>query len=120
AIVLLLALLPGFGEKPGPAPQSSHAPSQPQAQEKIGSAAHIEPLRPGFEFPHGQTLHYTAEYRFVTAGIATIKVEHLGTQEHVAGVADSTGVVAMLFRVQDRFDSFFDASRLSSHKLTKH
>ena len=43
-----------------------------------------------------------------------------GSQEHVIGTADSTGVVALLYRVQDRFNSYFDAKSLCSYKLIKH
>ncbi len=39
---------------------------------------------------------------------------------HVLGAADSTGVVALLFRVQDRFESSFDAASLCSQSLNKH
>jgi hypothetical protein len=88
-------------------------------QASIGAAGHIQPLRPGFEFPR-QTLRYEAEYHFVTAGFATLRVEREGNQEHVSGTADSTGVVALLFRVQDRFNSFFDAQTLCSNKIVKH
>jgi len=96
-------------------PTASHSPSQVS----IGAGSHIQPLRPGFEFPR-QTLRYEAEYRFWTAGVATLRVERTGNQEHVSGTADSTGVVALLFRVQDRFNSYFDAQTLCSSKLVKH
>jgi hypothetical protein len=106
---------------------SGQAPSQPthptashtQSQASIGAGAHIQPLRPGFEFPR-QTLRYEAEYRFWTAGVATLRVERNGNQEHISGTADSTGVVALLFRVQDRFNSYFNAQTLCSSKLVKH
>ena len=38
-----------------------------------------------------------------------MRIERSGAQEHVAATADSTGVVALLYRVQDRFNSYFDA-----------
>ena len=90
----------------------NHPPADPHAGQQqataqtatIGEAAHIQPLRAGFNFPR-QTLRYEAEYRFWTAGVATLKVERSGSQEHVLGTADSTGVVALLFKVQDRFES---------------
>ena len=85
----------------------------------IGSKARIQPLRPGFEFPR-ETLRFEAEYHFVTAGVATLRIERDGTQEHVTGVADSTGVVALLFHVRDRFNAHFDAQNLCSQKLIKH
>ena len=86
----------------------------------MGAASHIEPLRPGFEFPYGQTLHYEGEWRFWTAGVATLHIERSGGQDHVASTADSTGVVALLYRVQDRFNSYFDSQSLCSDKLIKH
>jgi hypothetical protein len=100
-------------------PQASHATSQPQ-ETRIGASAHIEPLRPGYEFPHGQTLHYEGEWRFWTAGVATVRIERAGSQEHVTANADSSGVVALLYRVQDRFNSYFDAKSLCTSKLMKH
>jgi hypothetical protein len=103
-----------------PAVAAGRGQQQAEAQEAtIGSNAHIQPLRPGYSFPR-QTLHYEAEYRYWTAGVATLRVERAGGWEHVVANADSTGVVAMLFRVQDRFESYFDGSSLCSQKLTKH
>jgi hypothetical protein len=92
---------------------------QPAQQPAIGAGAHIQPLRQGFDFPR-QTLRYEAEYRFWTAGVAVLHVERTGNQEHLSASADSTGVVALLFRVQDRFNSYFDAQKLCSSRLTKH
>jgi hypothetical protein len=93
------------------------AVDQPGAS--IGPEARIQPLRAGFQFPR-ETLRYEAEYRYVTAGLATFRIEREGNQEHVTGNADSTGVVALLFRVQDRLNSYFDAQTLCSNKLVKH
>ena len=95
-------------------------PRRRKVEDKIGSGSHIQPLRPGFQFPYGQTLHYEGEWRFFTAGVATVRIERAGSQNHVTATADSTGVVAMLYRVQDRFDSYFDAKTLCSSKLIKH
>ena len=49
-----------------------------------------------------------------------MRIERAGAQEHVTATADSTGVVALLYRVQDRFNSYFDAKSLCSYKLLKH
>ncbi len=49
-----------------------------------------------------------------------MRIERTGSQEHVAATADSSGVVALLYRVQDRFNSYFDAKSLCSYKLLKH
>ncbi len=93
--------------------------ANPPAQPTVSAEARIVPLRPGFDFPR-QTLRYEAEYHFVTAGLATLHIEREGNQERVTGTADSTGVLAMLFRVQDRFTSHFDSQTLCSNKLVKH
>ena len=119
ALILMFAasVLPATS---GPVAQTAqHSAASVQNQDVIGRDARIQPLRPGFEFPR-QTLRYEAEYRYVTAGLATLRVEREGNHEHVIGTADSTGVVALLFRVQDRFNAHFDAHTLCSSKLVKH
>jgi hypothetical protein len=99
-------------------PPHAAPPAQPGA--KVSAVGRIEPLRPGYELPNGQTLHYEADWRFITAGVATFHLERSGSQEHLEGTADSTGVVAVLFRVADRFNSYFDSKTLCSYKVTKH
>ena len=101
-------------------PQTAHTSSQAQPEAKIGSGSHIQPLRPGFNFPYGQTLHFEGEWRFWTAGVATLRIERSSSQEHIAATADSSGVVALLYRVQDRFNSYLDSKSLCSYKLLKH
>jgi len=118
--VLLCALLGANSAPADMLPQVAQNNSAAQPEAKIGTASHIQPLRPGFQFPYGQTLHYEGEWHFLTAGVATLRIEQSGTQDHVAGTADATGVVALLYRVQDRFNSYFDAKSLCSYKLTKH
>ncbi len=121
AIVLCAAVLPGrTAPQSGMTPQASHTPTTLSGENKIGSASHIQPLRPSFQFPYGQTLHYTGEWRFWTAGVATLRIERSGSQDHVEATADSSGVVALLYRVQDRFNSYLDAKSLCSSKLIKH
>jgi hypothetical protein len=100
-------------------PQTSHS-ATPASEAKIGSASHIQPLRPGFQFPYGQTLHYEGEFRFWTAGVATVRIEQSGAQNHISATADSTGMVALLYRLADRFNSYTDAKTLCSYKLLKH
>ena len=116
--IFALLLLPLFGGL-----TANHVvPADPVyagTESAVSAAGHIEPLRNGFLFPR-QTLRYEAEYRLWTAGVATIHVEQNGGQQHVTGTADSSGVVALLFRVQDRFDSYFDTHSLCSQSLNKH
>lgn len=122
ALTILLAVAASLGLS-APAVSGAQAPhtgAQPTTEAKIGASAHIERLRPGYEFPHGQTLHYEGEWRFLPAGVATVRIERAGAQEHVTVTADSIGVVALLYRVQDQFNSYFDAKSLCSYKLLKH
>ncbi len=119
-LLLLLSLSPGSGMRALTEAAPLRGQQTASAQEAtISAAARIDPLRAGYSFPT-QTLRYEAEYRFWTAGVATLKIQRSGAQMHVLGTADSSGVVAMLFRVQDRFESYFDAGKLCSQSLNKH
>jgi hypothetical protein len=122
--ILLLVLLscisfaaPGA---PDASAQAAHPSVPAQTEEKIGSASHIAPLRPGFQFPYGQTFHYEGEWRFWTAGVAALRIEQSGSQNHVSASVDSTGVVSLLYRVADSYNSYSDAKTLCSNKLIKH
>jgi hypothetical protein len=107
----------------GAAPAAQRPSASPQAAPQspsVSNASHIQPLRPGFRFPYGDTLHYEGEWRFIPAGAATLRVEQTGSQNHVSATADSTGVVSLLYRIQDRFNTYFDAKTLCSYKVMKH
>jgi hypothetical protein len=116
---IVLALLSFAALAASQQPQAAHT-AFPQTEAKISSGSHVLPLRPGFEFPYGQTLNYEGEWRFFTAGAATVRIDRAGAQNRVTIVGDSTGVVALLYRVQDRFESYFDPKSLCSAKLVKH
>lgn len=122
--ILLLALLSwslaSSGAPADATAQASHPAAPAQTEAKIGSASHIAPMRAGFQFPYGQTFHYEGEWRFVTAGVATLRIEQSGSQNHVAATVDSTGVVSLLYRVADSYNSYSDAKTLCSNKLIKH
>ena len=120
-VVLALVLtLVAAGPVTAQQPQPSHAPTPPPQIAKISSGDHIQPLRSEFKFPFGETLNYEGEWRFFTAGVATVRIDPAGNMDHITATADSTGVVALLYRVQDRFESYFDAKTLCSAKLVKH
>ena len=95
------------------------ADAQRAAVDTIGPAAMIRPLPEGRAFPHDTVLHYDAEWRIWKAGTATLRIDGAGTEERVSASADATGVVAMLYRVQDRFESYFDRHSFCSLSLTK-
>ena len=75
---VVLALVLTFvadGAMVGQQPQPSHSPALPQSPAKISSGDHIQPLRPGLRFPYGESLNYEGEWRFFTAGVATISLK---------------------------------------------
>jgi hypothetical protein len=91
----------------------------PAGVDTIGPAAMIHPVRAGYGFPDNTVLHYDAEWRLWKAGTASLRIDAAGPEERVTASADSIGVVAMLYRVQDRFESFFDRRSFCSLNLTK-
>lgn len=80
----------------------------------------IQPVPPGYRFPNGVVFHYDVEWRLLKAGTASIRLDQAGGEERVTAAGDSIGVVAMLFRVQDRFESYFDRRTFCSRNITKH
>ncbi len=89
-------------------------------QDSIGPVSHIRPTPENYRFLNGQTLHYTAEWRLWTAGVASLRMEANGSEQHVSGTADATGVVALLYKVADRFDAYFDRKSYCSTHIVKH
>ncbi len=90
-------------------------------QASISASPHsaIEPAGETFHFPT-QTLHYDAEWRLWKAGTATIRIEPTGAMEHVIATAEASGAVAVLYRVEDRIESYFDLRTNCSDRILKH
>ena len=71
------------------------APPHPQAPTAtIGPASHIQPPPATYHFPDG-------------------------SEQKVTGTADSAGFVALLYRVHDRFEAWFDPRTLCSLRISK-
>ncbi|MBV8208067.1 MAG: DUF3108 domain-containing protein [Acidobacteria bacterium] len=96
------------------------APALLSAQTAAPPAPAIRPAPPGYTFPDGERLVYQGEWRLFNAGTATLEISPAGGQQHVHGVADSSGAIALLYRVSDRFDSWFDSQSLCSSRILKH
>jgi Protein of unknown function (DUF3108) len=103
------------------------APPAPKASQPTtgvittgGPVSSIRPVPDSHKFLNGQILHYSAEWRLWTAGTATIKLEQINGEERVSASADSAGAVAVLYRVADRFESYFDRKSFCSLRLNKH
>ncbi len=90
-----------------------------QASVSATPKAVIEPAGEAYRFP-AETLHYDAEWRLWKAGTAFLKIEPSGELEHVTGTAEASGAVAILYRVQDRLESYFDRRNLCSERILKH
>jgi hypothetical protein len=82
--------------------------------------ATIEPVPATHRFPNAEVLHYDAEWRLWKAGAGSLRIEQAGDAEHVSGTAESSGTVALLYRVQDRLDSYFDRRSFCSQRIVKH
>src|ERR1700691_1167752 len=66
------------------------------------------PPAPNFSFPDKQTLVYAVDWRVFPAGTATFHLEQVGGMQHVIATGESIGAVNLLFRVNDRFESYFN------------
>jgi len=115
--VVLLALLVSAILSGQTAPPQRPGPS-PGAV--IESESRITPPPPSHSFPNGQALSYDVEWRLLTAGTATLRLDASGKEERVTATADSTGVFSVLHPVHDRFDAWFDPRTFCSARITKH
>src|ERR1700683_5417597 len=82
----------------------------------------LPPLLPpaaNFSFPTKQTLTYAVDWRVFPAGTATIHVEQVGGMQHIVATGESIGAVNLLFRVNDRFESYFNRTTGCSTSFAK-
>jgi len=88
----------------------------------IGAAppAGMIPPSPTWRYPNGETYVYGVEWHMFNAGVSKVTIQSDANQEHVSGVADSSGFVGSLYKVHDRFDAFFDPHTLCSSRVSKH
>lgn len=86
------------------------------------SSAQAPPLlapATNFSFPAKQTLTYAADWRVFPAGTATFRLEQAGAMQHVVATGESVGAVNLLFRVNDRFESYFNRTTGCSTSFAK-
>jgi hypothetical protein len=72
-----------------------------------------------FTFPPKQTLTYAVDWRVFPAGTATFHLEQVGTTQHVVATGESIGAVNLLFRVNDRFESYLSRNTGCSVSFAK-
>jgi hypothetical protein len=88
----------------------------------IAAAQSSPPLLPpaaSFAFPVKQTLTYSVDWRVFPAGTATFHIEQVGNLEHIVATGESTGAVNLLFRVNDRFETFLNRNTGCSVSFAK-
>ena len=117
-IVLVSALIMQMVAQSGPSLARPAATSQ-TAVPSIGAGSRIQ-ANPNHHFPDNQTFVYDAEWRLWNAGTAVLSVANDTASQKVNGTATSTGFAALLFTVQDRFESHFDSKTFCSERLYKH
>jgi Protein of unknown function (DUF3108) len=100
------------------------APAASSAQASLPTisaapSARVIPPPPNYSFPNGQTYVYGVEWHLFNAGTASVMLGRDGGQEHVTAVANSAGVANVLYKVQDRFEAFFDPHTFCSLRVSK-
>jgi hypothetical protein len=70
-------------------------------------------------FKCGEQLVYRVHYGFIEAGLATLKIDDKTTlingkpAYHAVGTGVSTGIVNMVFKVNDRYETYFDSQSVA-------
>ena len=62
---------------------------------------------------------YGGVWRIFNAGTATLRMEQAGPENRVLGTASATSAAALLYRVQDRYESFFDPATFCSRNTSR-
>jgi Protein of unknown function (DUF3108) len=114
AILLAAILLSG-------AQASQSSPNQgAMATVSAAPSSRIVPPPPNYRFPDGQTYVYGVEWHLFSAGTARVNLRDDGPEQHVTAIAASAGVANALYKVNDRFEAFFDPHRFCSQRVIKH
>jgi hypothetical protein len=109
--------------KPAPAPSPARAAGSsltaaPSNLPSVSGPAIAKP-RSEYSFPVGQTFVYGAVWRVFNAGIATLRMEQAGPEHRVVGAANAVGSAAVLYHVQDRYESFIDPATFCSRNSSR-
>lgn len=89
----------------------------------LAGAAQISPPllppSPQFSFPVKQTLTYAVDWRVFPAGVATFHLEQAGGMERITATGQSIGAVNLLYRVDDKFQSYLNRQTGCSTSFSK-
>src|SRR5262249_16418250 len=104
---------------PTPTPPVAPAPAPPGP---VAAPSIVKP-RAEYSLPVGQTYVYAGMWRVFTSGTATLSMEktqdQAGAQVRVTGTADATGTTALLYKVHNHYESFFDPATFCSHRASR-
>jgi hypothetical protein len=103
-----------------PSPMPTATPAGTQESGPSTGKPSINKPGPEYHLPVGQTYVYGAVWRVFNAGTATLRMEQAGPEARVVGTGDATGTAAVLYHVQDRYESFIDPATFCSRSLSKH
>jgi len=116
-------------EKSGPAQQAkvTPTPTPPAAAAPstgpVIAAPSIAKPRPEYSLPVGQTYVYAGIWRVFNSGTASLSVEKVqnqpGTEVRITGTANATGTTALLYKVQNRYESLLDPATFCSQSVSR-
>lgn len=99
-------------------PAATPSPPASALAASITAPSIVKP-RPEYQFPLGQTYVYGGVWRIFNAGTATVRMEQAGPENRVLGTASATSAAALLYRVQDRYEAFFDPAAFCSRNTSR-
>jgi hypothetical protein len=105
---------------PAPAPSAAATPTSTASGQTI-SAPSIAKPRAEYALPVGQTYVYTGLWRVFNAGTVTLRMEKApaGTAVRITGTADAAGTAALLYKVQNRYESLLDPATFCSQSTSR-
>jgi len=102
-----------------PAPSPIPAAVLVPANAVVIAAPAIARPRPEYKPPVGQTFVYDAVWRVFNAGVATLRLEQTAGQSRVLGTANTASAAALLYHVQDHYESAFDPATFCSSTTSR-
>jgi hypothetical protein len=109
---------------PTPAPSPAPAATPPPTLSgPVIAAPSIAKPRAEYSLPVGQTYVYAGVWRVFNSGNATLRMEktqdQAGTPVRITGTADATGTTALLYKVQNRYESLLDPATFCSQSASR-
>lgn len=119
-ILIRAAQQPKATPTPVPSPAPVAAPSASSSVPVVSAPSIVKP-RAEYALPVGQTYVYSGIWRVFNSGTASLHMEKMpaGTQVRITGAADATGTTALLYKVQNRYQSLLDPATFCSQSTSR-